>query len=168
MHFHAASSVPMKKRTSKNERRHLILELLQRDRIASQRDLRVQLQRHGVDVNQATLSRDLRDMGILKVPQSGGGSRYIAGTKAERAPMRHEETLRQTVIRVGRSLNTVVLHTAPGSAPVAALALDNLAPPGILGTLAGDDTILVILDAAVDMDHAENNLRALVTLERTT
>ena len=155
----------MKKRTSKNERRHLILELLQRDIIASQRDLRVQLQHRGVDVNQATLSRDLRDMGVLKVPQPGGGSRYVANPKAERAPMRHEQTLRQTITHLARSLNMVVLHTAPGNAPVAALALDNLSPPGIMGTIAGDDTILVILDAMGDMDQTESNLRALVALD---
>lgn len=155
----------MKRRISKNERRQLILELLQRDVIASQRDLRARLQRHGVDVNQATLSRDLRDMGILKVPQPGGGSRYVANPKAERAPMRHEQTLRQTVVHLERSMNVVVLHTAPGNAPVAALALDNLSPPGVLGTVAGDDTILVVIDAAGDMNEIENNLRALITLD---
>ena len=155
----------MKRRISKNERRPLILELLQRDVIASQRDLRARLQRHGVDVNQATLSRDLRDMGILKVPQPGGGSRYVANPKAERAPMRHEQTLRQTVVHLERSMNVVVLHTAPGNAPVAALALDNLSPPGVLGTVAGDDTILVVIDAAGDMNEIENNLRALITLD---
>ncbi len=154
----------MKKRISKNERRQLILELLQRDVIASQRDLRARLQRHGVDVNQATLSRDLRDMGILKVPQPGGGSRYVANPKAERAPMRHEQTLRQTVVHMERSMNMLVLHTAPGNAPVAALALDNLSPPGILGTVAGDDTILVVLDASGDLNQIERDLRGLITL----
>ena len=152
----------MKKRTSKNERRQLILELLPRDVIASQRDLRNRLRRHGVDVNQATLSRDLRDMGILKVPQPGGGSRYVANLKAERAPVRHKQTLRQTVTRLHRSLNICVLHTAPGNAPVAALALDNLSPPGILGTVAGDDTFFVVLDASGDMDDAERALKELV------
>jgi transcriptional regulator of arginine metabolism len=155
----------MKKRTSKHERRQLILELLQRDVIASQRDLRARLQRHGVDVNQATLSRDLRDMGILKVPQAGGGSRYVANPKAERTPMRHEQTLRQTVVHMARSMNVVVLHTAPGNAPVAALALDNLSPPGIIGTVAGDDTIFVVLDASGDLSEIERNLRALVTMD---
>ncbi|MFH1531199.1 MAG: arginine repressor [Pseudomonadota bacterium] len=155
----------MKKRLSKNERRQLILDLLQRDIIASQRDLRAQLQRHGVDVNQATLSRDLRDMGILKVPQHGGGSRYLANPKAERAPVRHEQTLRHSVIRLGRSLNMLVLLTAPGNASVAALALDNLSLPGILGTVAGDDTILVVLDASMDMDGTERSLRTLLALD---
>ena len=155
----------MKKRISKNERRQLILELLQRDVIASQRDLRARLQRHGIDVNQATLSRDLRDMGILMVPQPGGGALYVANPKAERAPMRHEQTLRQTVVHMARSMNMLVLHTAPGNAPVAALALDNLAPTGILGTVAGDDTILVVLDAAGDLPQIERDLRALVTLD---
>jgi len=154
----------MKKRISKNERRQLILELLQRDAVASQRDLRARLQRHGVDVNQATLSRDLRDMRVLKVPQPGGGSRYVANPKAERAPVRNEQTLRQTVIHLQRSLNMLVLHTAPGNAPVAALAMDNLSLPGILGTVAGDDTILVVLDASRDMNQTVHDLSVLLTL----
>ena len=158
----------MKKRTSKNERRQLILELLKRDLIASQHDLRARLQRHGVDVNQATLSRDLRDMGILKVPQPGGGSRYLSNPKALRAPVRHEQTLRQTVTRLNRSQNLIVLHTAPGNASVAALALDNLLPPGILGTVAGDDTILVVLDSSIPLDDTERRLRELIALETAT
>jgi len=79
--------------------------------------------------------------------------------------MRHEQTLRQTVVHMARSMNMLVLHTAPGNAPVAALALDNLAPTGILGTVAGDDTILVVLDAAGDLPQIERDLRALVTLD---
>ena len=153
----------MKKRTTKNDRRKLILEFLQREAISSQRDLRSRLLRHGVEVNQATLSRDLRDMGVLKVPLSGGGSRYLANPKSEQAPVRHEQTLRRTVTQVDRSLNIIVLHTAPGNAPVAALALDNLSPVGILGTVAGDDTILAVLDANMDLDEVERDLRALVS-----
>ena len=106
-------------------------------------------------------------MGVLKVPQSGGGSRYVANPKAERAPVRHEQTLRQTVTRLDRSMNMVVLQTAPGNAPVAALALDSLAPRGILGTVAGDDTILVVLDAGGDMDAIEANLRTLIKIDST-
>ena len=156
----------MKMRSSKNERRRLILDLLQRDVVSSQRDLRGRLMGRGVEVNQATLSRDLRDMGVLKVPQPGGGSRYVASPQAKRAPIRHEQTLRQTVIRLDRSMNLVVLHTAPGNASVAALALDSLSPPGILATVAGDDTILVILEAGARMDEIERELRALMNLDK--
>ena len=157
----------MKTRTSKSERRRLILDLLQRDAISSQRDLRGRLMGCGVEVNQATLSRDLRDMGVLKVPQSGGGSRYVSSPHAQRVPIRHEQTLHQTVTRIDRSMNIVVLHTAPGNAAVAALALDNLSPPGILATVAGDDTILVILEAGERMDEIEADLRAFINLDTT-
>ena len=157
----------MKMRTAKNERRRLILDLLQRDEISSQRDLRGRLMGCGVEVNQATLSRDLRDMGVLKVPQSGGGSRYVASPQVKHTPIRHEQVLRQTVIRLERSMNIVVLHTAPGNAPVAALALDSLSPPGILATLAGDDAILVILEDGERMDEIERELRALMNIDKT-
>ncbi|MBM4370439.1 MAG: arginine repressor [Deltaproteobacteria bacterium] len=151
----------MTKRASKSDRCQLILDLLQHEVIGSQGDLRVRLQRHGVDVNQATLSRDLRDLGVLKVPQPGGGARYVAAPSLRRGPVRHEQTLRQTVLRIQRSGNVALLHTAPGNAAVAALALDSLAPPGVLGTVAGDDTVLVLLDPGVPFNVTEEELRAV-------
>ena len=149
----------MKRRTQKNERRKTILELLQLETISSQKILQNRLTEKGIAVNQATLSRDLRDMGVLKVPMGTGGARYIVNPEARRAPVRHEAVLRNVISRLDLSGNVAVIHTAPGNAQAAGIALDNLAIPGILGTVAGDDTVIVILAEGAGQNEFENELR---------
>jgi len=131
---------------SKRERQHAILELIGTREIGSQEELRQLLLKHGWDVTQSTLSRDLRDLRIARVP-TDRGLRYVAGAEGAmedggRAPL--AALLPQLMVRLDGVAHQIVLRTVTGSAQTVAHALDREASPDILGTIAGDDTILMI------------------------
>jgi transcriptional regulator of arginine metabolism len=101
----------------------------------------------GVKVNQATVSRDLEELGAIKVRVPGGESAYAVPElpRAQLAPEDHlRRVLGEWVVEVDRSGDLVVVSTPPGSAHVVASAIDRNGMDGVVGTVAGDDTLLVI------------------------
>src|SRR5580704_11973594 len=116
-----------------------ILKLIRSKRILTQEDLARELkQSQGIDTTQVTLSRDVRELGLLKTPE---GYRQVEGAAAgPDLAVLAGELLRDA--RVAQNL--LVLHTSPGNANALAVALDNEGWPEIVGTIAGDDTILVV------------------------
>ncbi len=132
---------------SKAQRQHRISKLLEEQQVTSQAQLVDLLGQAGMRVNQATVSRDLEELGAIKVRVPGGETVYAipALPTQQVAP---EETLRRVlgewVVEVDRSGDLVVLRTPPGSAHVVASAIDRSGPADVLGTVAGDDTLLVI------------------------
>jgi transcriptional regulator of arginine metabolism len=135
----------------KAQRQAAILDLVSRERIPSQELLRLRLQERGFDVTQATLSRDIKDLDLVKRPGDGGYQR--AGSEPVRGTA--EATLRRTAREFLRSCevvqNLVLLKTDPGRAQILAVDLDRAVLPEIAGTIGGDDTILVVTREA---DHA--------------
>ncbi|MBA2565729.1 MAG: arginine repressor [Gemmatimonadetes bacterium] len=133
----------------KRERQQAILELIRRERITSQERLRARLEGRGVRVTQATLSRDLRELGLVKLPGASGGGRYAsAGGDEGAASPPLERLLPDLFASAGASGNLVLVRTVAGSAQPVAAALDRAAWPEVLGTVAGDDTVLVVLRRA--------------------
>jgi transcriptional regulator of arginine metabolism len=129
----------------KRERHELVRELVKTHRVASQEQLREILAQRGVDVAQATLSRDIRELRLLKVPASDGGTHYSLPPEAwDNAPpiIRLLPTLFVGAEGTG---NLLVIKTLVGGAQAVAEAIDWEEWPEVLGTLAGDDTILLIL-----------------------
>lgn len=128
----------------KNERRQTILRLVRETAIESQEQLRTLLRAAGFDVNQGTLSRDLRALRVVKVPRAHGGARY---QPADRIPDRAVAVtnLRAFVRDVVPAGNLLLVRTRVGGAQPAALAIDQLGVEGIVGTVAGDDTILAVV-----------------------
>lgn len=130
---------------SKRDRQHAILELIGTREIGSQEELRQLLYRQGWDVTQSTLSRDLRDLRIARVP-TAHGVRYVVsdgnGEDASRAPL--AAILPQLLVRLDGVGHLIVLKTVSGGAQTVAHALDRESSSDILGTIAGDDTILMI------------------------
>ncbi|MCK5942317.1 MAG: arginine repressor [Planctomycetes bacterium] len=130
--------------TDRQKRRDRILQLVGRHRIPSQARLQELLQAAGIEANQATLSRDLRDLGIVKARDG-----YRLPDEAGAAPA---ETLQSSLWHAVRSWlrsakaaqNLLVLHTPPGGAQPLGLTLDNAGLPEVVGTVAGDDTVLVV------------------------
>lgn len=128
-------------------RRHaLILRLISEHRIANQEELKAALAREGMDATQATLSRDLRELGLVKLADPAGGSFYArpgesGGTSPKPQLARLMQALLHSVDGVGPF---VVLRTAPGSAGAVTAALDQAGWDEVIGTIAGDDTVLVI------------------------
>ena len=136
----------------KLSRHAAILELIRTTRIPSQESLRELLAERGIEVAQATLSRDIRDLGLVKAPDEQGGSAYvIPSTGGETAPAltRMLPALYVGADGVG---NLLVLKTLAGGAQPIAAAIDSEGWPEIVGTLGGDDTILVVLRSP---DHRE-------------
>jgi transcriptional regulator of arginine metabolism len=126
-------------------RQQVIVELLEREPIDSQEDLRQALGGRGIEVTQATLSRDLRELGAVKTPR-GYRLPDLNGT----APPRRDDlsgalarSLGNFVTGIEPAANLIVLRTGPGHAQIVALEVDRAGIPGIVGCLAGDDTIFV-------------------------
>lgn len=131
----------------KPQRQHRIARLLEEQVISSQVQLVELLATEGLNLTQATVSRDLEEMGAVKVRIPGGQMAYAIPelSKDRVAP---EEVLKKVLgeflVEAGHSANLAVLRTPPGSAHVVASALDRASLPDILGTVAGDDTVLVV------------------------
>lgn len=127
---------------SKLVRHKRITELIGNDAIYTQEDLRNQLRRSGIHVNQATLSRDLRELGLVKTVN---GYALPAAEEAGGPPLPAvEHLLREFVVDVREAENLLVLKTTPGSAQPVAAAVDSADWQEVVGTIAGDDTILII------------------------
>ena len=153
---------------SKARRQHRITALLEEHAVTSQTQLTELLEAEGLDTTQATVSRDLDDLGAIKVRGPGGETIYaIPEHPVDRiAPEDHlRRVMSDWVADVTHSLNLVVLRTPPGSAHVVGSALDRAGMSQILGTVAGDDTLIVV--AAEDIGGAAlaERLRALAGLD---
>ncbi len=129
----------------RRRRRDIIRELIESDPPASQRELVARLIERGVDADQSTVSRDLKEMGVYRMPGPHGGAIY--GFPGEWGiPSNRDEyrrALKEYVISIEASGNMIVLRTAPGNAQAMAAILDRARLREVAGTVAGDDTILV-------------------------
>jgi transcriptional regulator of arginine metabolism len=142
----------------KGTRHGVILDVIQRESITSQEMLRQRLHAAGVDVTQATLSRDLKELGVVKRATDGAYQRLAAGVSPADAIGSLQRTTAEFLTRVDRSEQLVVLRTDSGQAALLAIAIDRAALPEVLGTVAGDDTILVICRDAQAAQSLEQRL----------
>jgi transcriptional regulator of arginine metabolism len=127
---------------SKVSRQNLILELVQQESVANQEQLRRLLSRQGFDVTQATLSRDINELALVKT--SDGYSVTHGDQQAEPGYHSAGRLVREFVVEVREAQNLLVIKTATGSAQPVAAAIDSEGWQEIVGTVGGDDTILVI------------------------
>jgi transcriptional regulator of arginine metabolism len=143
-------------------RKQTILRLVQEREIRNQGELVRALEKAGVSVTQATVSRDLKRLGLVKVPTSNGRARYQAPALAERSPLAKDElrtACRNFLTEVVNGEGLLLLKTLSGRASALAIALDEARLPEIAGTLAGDDTVLVIFKNQKDRARLERRLR---------
>jgi transcriptional regulator of arginine metabolism len=134
-------------RLAKHQRQHRVIQILEQNAVCNQSQLVQLLAATGVEATQATVSRDLEDIGAVKVRAAGGDAVYAVPElpKDRVAPGEHlRRVLGDWVVEVSASANLAVLRTPPGSAHVVASALDRASLPEIVGTVAGDDTIIVV------------------------
>lgn len=130
----------------KTRRQAAILDVIRREPVRSQEQLRQSLRAAGFDATQATLSRDIRDLGLVK-GGAGGGYQTPGGAVSPnglQAASILQRSAAEYLRRVDRVQQLVLLRTGPGQAQILAVAIDGASLPGVVGTLAGDDTILVI------------------------
>jgi transcriptional regulator of arginine metabolism len=133
----------------KLRRQAAILDLLDREAVHSQEVLRRRLKQHGFDTTQATISRDIRDLGLVK--RAGDGAYQRPGvdvSNPETALSALEHAAADFVRDIDRVQQLVIVRTGPGQAQTLAFALDRARLPGVVGTIGGDDTILVIARGA--------------------
>ena len=152
---------------SKTQRQQRIVKLLENKIVTSQIQLVDLLAAEGIVATQATVSRDLEDLGAVKVRIPGGAMAYaIPEYTRERAPSDDhlKRLMSEFVVEVAHSANLVVLRTPPGSAHVVGSALDRADLPEILGTVAGDDTLLVVAAEKVGGAKVAKQLSALAGL----
>lgn len=153
---------------SKAQRQYAIAELLETTAIRSQGELVDALADSGITVTQATVSRDLEELGVVKVRVPGGEYVYAIPEPHERpASDDHvRRVLSEWLVSAESSGNLVVLRTPPGTAHVVASALDRSSPPlpGVLGTVAGDDTLLVIASEGCSGAELADQLRSVAGL----
>lgn len=154
-------------RLAKNQRQHLVAKLLASQPVASQERLVALLAEEGVAATQATVSRDLDDLGAIKVRGAGGEAVYAIPElpKDQRAPDDHlRRVFGDWVVEVAHSANIIVLRTPPGTANVVGSALDRSGLPEILGTVAGDDTLVVVVAEGHRGADVAHRLRELAGL----
>ncbi len=153
---------------SKTQRQHRIGELIAAGPVRSQSELVAQLADGGITATQATVSRDLDELGAIKVRGPRGASVY-AVPEMPFATRGTDDRLRRIladwVVEVAASANLVVLRTPPGSAHVVGSALDRAGLEGVLGNVCGDDTVLVITAAPVGGEAIADQLRELAGLD---
>lgn len=145
---------------TKAARQNLICELIDTKTIASQEELQRALAKRGVKVGQATLSRDLHELGLVKTRD---GYAAQAELPAEQVLPPLERLIREFVVDVRPAQNLLVLRTAVGSAQPVAAALDSAAWPEVVGTLAGDDAILVVSPDKKATRRLEQRIREMLS-----
>jgi transcriptional regulator of arginine metabolism len=146
----------------KTQRHDAILRIVRQQHVASQEQLREKLRAQGFDVTQATLSRDIRELGLAKVPATDGGSHYAPPAEGRPAIRPHLEQLLPTMLVSVEGVGPLlVVKTPAGAAQALGLALDSAGWSEVIGTIAGDDAVLVITRGDRDRKAVHARLKEL-------
>lgn len=147
----------------KNRRQKTIREIIEQKNIETQFQLTEELQKHGFNVTQATISRDIKEMGLIKVASGENSFRYnfppgiMAGNTFDRA----KRMLRDNLLKVEVSHFIIVVKTLPGMAQGVAFCIDGLGWKEVAGCVAGDDTIMMIIKEGEDARKMADNIQNL-------
>lgn len=153
--------------TTKTQRQQIIGEMLGAEAVTSQEQIVDLLAERGVAATQATVSRDLDDLGAIKVRMPGGLTAYVVPDHPHEqvVPAGHlRRVFAEWVVGAEASGNIVVLRTLPGSAHVVASAIDRSGLDEVLGTVAGDDTLMVVATAGYSGDSVADLFRTYADL----
>ena len=146
----------------KASRQIRILELIQNNSIQTQDELATALRNEGYDVTQATVSRDIKELNLIKTAAPDGSYRYSAVNNVKQDQQdRLHRIFASTVLKVQSANNIIVLKTMQGSANTVAVVIDSFNNDDILGCVAGDDTVIIIVssnDKVADIESLINDL----------
>ena len=147
----------------KSVRHALILQLIDTMDIETQEELADALRRRGMDVTQATVSRDIKELRLVKELSEKGRYKYTTSERGDRNQgNRYIRIFAESVISIASAENLIVIKTLTASANAAAEAIDNLRWPEIVGTLAGDNTIFIALQSKAMVDTVSDRFRSLL------
>jgi len=147
----------------KARRQAKILEVIKTTVVETQEELAESLGRHGISVTQATVSRDIKELQLNKVPTGDGRSRY---TLPDDVPSgnwdKRRRIFRESVLDVDYSENLIIIKSLPATAPGVASAIDHLGWTELLGTIAGDDSVLLVIKPKEATPEVVDRLRSLM------
>ena len=148
----------------KNARQAEILKIIQQDDIETQEQLLLHLKERGFHTTQATISRDIKELRLVKELAGNGSYRYANSGRRPSSGVenRLRNIFKEGVTAVDMAQNIIVLKTMPGLASAACSALDNMDIPGMVGTIAGDDTALLIMRDNAAAQHFSSEIHILL------
>lgn len=147
----------------KTVRQVAILDIIEKQEIGTQEELASALNARGIRVTQATVSRDIKELRLLKVLTPSGKYKYATGDQADNnLTDRFIRMLAESLLSVSSANNLIVVKTLSGSANVAAEALDSMHWPEVLGTLAGDNTVLLIIRSNEETITVTSRIREMM------
>ena len=148
----------------KRYRYNKIKEIVQSQSIETQEELANALLAEGIEVTQATVSRDIKELMLIKIPTGDGHYRYALSPEENvvLSRSRINRLFQDSIIRVDSALNQIVLHTIPGSASAVAFSVDHAKWSEVSGTLEGDDTILLICRSVEEVDSVLKRIADLM------
>ncbi len=153
------------KEYTKKERQQILRKLIDRQEIGDQRRLLGELKKRGIDATQATISRDFQEMGVIKVRVGPGEYSYEISKRISKDILwsKLQVLFANFVVSIKGTNNLILIKTSPGNANGVASFIDQIEITEILGTVAGDDTILLVVDSAKSRSQIEKKFRALLS-----
>ena len=141
-------------------RRHAkILDLIREQDIDTQEELLKKLRDCGFDVTQATVSRDIKELGLIKLPLADGSYKYAVTKEEKNEPREHLTIFSRSILSVQAAMHTIVGKTNAGMASAVAASLDTFIGHEVVGTIAGDDTLLIIMENPESAEDMASRLR---------
>lgn len=146
----------------KNYRQAALIDLIKNKAINTQEGLQLELNKMGYNVTQATVSRDVKALNIIKVLDNDGNYRYSINDNKTSDNNRYIDIFSKSVISITPAMNDVVVKCYAGTASAAAAAIDSLYSDLFIGTLAGDDTIFIVTKSPQDATTLVNKLNSIL------
>ena len=143
-------------------KRHLkILEIIKNEDIGTQEDLAAKLEAEGIEVTQATVSRDIKKLGLIKIPTGYGGYKYSMPVERNQSDVKSwlKRMFQDFVVHIDHGENLIVIKTLPGTAQGLASSVDNLGWDDVLGTVGGDDTVFIAIRSVQATKEVYERLR---------
>ena len=147
----------------KTNRQSKIIEIIQKNEVETQDELSALLEKDGFRVTQATVSRDIRELKLTKIPTAGGRQKYAVITDApENLSKKYERVLREGFLSMDMAQNILVIKTVSGMASAVCAAIDAMKMREIVGSIAGDDTIMCAIRTVDDTYAVMKKIRSFV------
>ena len=147
----------------KTNRQSKIIEIIQKNEVETQDELSALLEKDGFRVTQATVSRDIRELKLTKIPTAGGRQKYAVITDApENLSQKYERVLREGFLSMDMAQNILVIKTVSGMASAVCAAIDAMKMREIIGSIAGDDTIMCAIRTVDDTYAVMKKIRRIV------
>lgn len=147
----------------KTNRQSKIIEIVQKNEVETQDELSALLEKDGFRVTQATVSRDIRELKLTKIPTAGGRQKYAVITDApENLSKKYERVLREGFLSMDMAQNILIIKTVSGMASAVCAAIDAMKMREIVGSIAGDDTIMCAIRTVDDTYAVMKKIRRIV------